>query len=92
MEGKGHIQHEGFKNMELLHMKDFHVINIIQEIRSYLKCYGRTTPPSIPPQRRLTTFHSTTEETLFKLTFGINAVIPVEIGEPFPRTLFFQLA
>ncbi|GAU41591.1 hypothetical protein TSUD_272000 [Trifolium subterraneum] len=32
-----------------------------------------------------TTPHSTTGETPFRLTYGIEAVIPVETGEPYPR-------
>ncbi|RDX96112.1 Tf2-8, partial [Mucuna pruriens] len=37
-----------------------------------------------------TTPHSTTNETPFRLTFGTEAMIPVEIGEPFPRTALFE--
>ncbi|RDX91253.1 Pro-Pol polyprotein, partial [Mucuna pruriens] len=37
-----------------------------------------------------TTPHSTTNETPFRLTFGSDAVIPVEIGEPSPWTTFFE--
>jgi len=35
-----------------------------------------------------TTPHSTTGETPYKLTYGSDAVIPVEIGEPSWRTLY----
>ncbi|RDY05097.1 Tf2-11, partial [Mucuna pruriens] len=38
-----------------------------------------------------TTPHSTTRETPFRLTYGSEAVIPVEIGEPSPRTALFDL-
>ncbi|XP_057739838.1 uncharacterized protein LOC130956919 [Arachis stenosperma] len=34
-----------------------------------------------------TTEQSSTKETLFRLTYGLDAVIPVEIGEPSPRLL-----
>ncbi|RDX68268.1 hypothetical protein CR513_52759, partial [Mucuna pruriens] len=34
--------------------------------------------------------HSTTNETPFRLTFGTEVVIPVNIGELFPRTALFQ--
>ncbi|RDY01230.1 Tf2-9, partial [Mucuna pruriens] len=37
-----------------------------------------------------TTPHSTTNETPFHLTFGTEAMILVEIGEPSPRTAFFE--
>ncbi|RDY13326.1 Gypsy retrotransposon integrase-like protein 1, partial [Mucuna pruriens] len=37
-----------------------------------------------------TTSHSTTKETPFRLTFGTDAVIPVEIREPSPRTALFE--
>ncbi|RDX73388.1 Gypsy retrotransposon integrase-like protein 1, partial [Mucuna pruriens] len=37
-----------------------------------------------------TTPHSTTGETPFRLTYGTEAVIPVEIGEPSPRVTFFE--
>ncbi|RDX83445.1 Retrovirus-related Pol polyprotein, partial [Mucuna pruriens] len=37
-----------------------------------------------------TTPHSSTNETPFRLTFGTEAMIPVEIGEPSPRTTFFE--
>ncbi|RDY08897.1 Pro-Pol polyprotein, partial [Mucuna pruriens] len=37
-----------------------------------------------------TTPHSTTNETPFRLTFGIEAMILVEIGEPSPRTALFE--
>ncbi|RDX66362.1 Tf2-8, partial [Mucuna pruriens] len=37
-----------------------------------------------------TTPHSTTNETPFRLTFGTDAMIPVEIGEPSPRTALFE--
>ncbi|RDX93783.1 Tf2-8, partial [Mucuna pruriens] len=37
-----------------------------------------------------TTPHSTTNETPFRLTFGIEAVIPVEIGELSARTALFK--
>ncbi|RDX78622.1 Tf2-8, partial [Mucuna pruriens] len=37
-----------------------------------------------------TTPHSTTNETPFRLTFGIEAMIPVEIGETSPRTALFE--
>ncbi|RDX65933.1 Retrovirus-related Pol polyprotein from transposon 17.6, partial [Mucuna pruriens] len=37
-----------------------------------------------------TTPHSSTNETPFRLVFGIEAVIPVEIGEPSARTEFFE--
>ncbi|RDX85067.1 Tf2-11, partial [Mucuna pruriens] len=37
-----------------------------------------------------TTPHSTTKETPFCLMFGIEAVMPVEIGEPSPRTTLFE--
>ncbi|RDY02419.1 Tf2-9, partial [Mucuna pruriens] len=37
-----------------------------------------------------TTPHSTTGETPFRLTYGSEAVIPVEIGEPSPRTALFD--
>ncbi|RDY04866.1 Tf2-11, partial [Mucuna pruriens] len=37
-----------------------------------------------------TTPHSTTNETPFRLTFGTEAMIPVEIGEPSPRTALFE--
>ncbi|RDX75650.1 Tf2-9, partial [Mucuna pruriens] len=37
-----------------------------------------------------TTPHSTTGETPFRLTYGSEAVIPVEIGEPSPRTTLFE--
>ncbi|RDX98920.1 Tf2-6, partial [Mucuna pruriens] len=37
-----------------------------------------------------TTPHSTTRETPFRLTYGSEAVIPVEIGEPSPRTALFN--
>ncbi|RDY13735.1 hypothetical protein CR513_01291, partial [Mucuna pruriens] len=37
-----------------------------------------------------TTPHSETNETPFRLTFGIEAVIPVEIGEPSLRTELFE--
>ncbi|RDX97191.1 hypothetical protein CR513_20066, partial [Mucuna pruriens] len=39
-----------------------------------------------------TTPHSTTSETPFHLTYGSDAMIPVEIGEPSPRTTLFELA
>ncbi|RDX81592.1 Tf2-11, partial [Mucuna pruriens] len=37
-----------------------------------------------------TTPHSTTNETPFFLTFGTEAMIPVEIGEPSPRIALFE--
>ncbi|RDX66810.1 Pro-Pol polyprotein, partial [Mucuna pruriens] len=37
-----------------------------------------------------TTRHSSTNETPFRLTFGTEAMIPVEIGEPSPRTALFE--
>ncbi|RDX61476.1 Tf2-11, partial [Mucuna pruriens] len=37
-----------------------------------------------------TTPHSTTGETPFRLTYGSEAVIPVEIGEPSPKTTLFE--
>ncbi|RDY06591.1 hypothetical protein CR513_09400, partial [Mucuna pruriens] len=37
-----------------------------------------------------TTPHSTTNETPFRLTFGTDVMIPVEIGEPSPRTALFE--
>ncbi|RDX77342.1 Tf2-6, partial [Mucuna pruriens] len=37
-----------------------------------------------------TTPHSSTNETPFRLTFGTEAMIPVEIGEPSPRTNLFE--
>ncbi|RDX96069.1 Tf2-9, partial [Mucuna pruriens] len=37
-----------------------------------------------------TTPHSTTNETPFRLTFGTEAMILVEIGEPSPRTALFE--
>ncbi|RDX81685.1 Tf2-6, partial [Mucuna pruriens] len=37
-----------------------------------------------------TTPHSTTKETPFRLMFGTDVVIPVEIGEPSPRTALFE--
>ncbi|RDX92035.1 Tf2-6, partial [Mucuna pruriens] len=37
-----------------------------------------------------TTPYSTTGETPFRLTYGSKAVIPVEIGEPSPRTTLFE--
>ncbi|RDY09020.1 Retrovirus-related Pol polyprotein, partial [Mucuna pruriens] len=37
-----------------------------------------------------TTPNSTTNETPFRLTFGTEAMIPVEIGEPSPRTALFE--
>ncbi|RDX87782.1 Tf2-9, partial [Mucuna pruriens] len=37
-----------------------------------------------------TTPHSTTNETPFRLTFGTEAMIPVEIGEPSPRMALFE--
>ncbi|RDY02961.1 Tf2-11, partial [Mucuna pruriens] len=37
-----------------------------------------------------TTPHSTTNEIPFRLTFGTEAMIPVEIGEPSPRTALFE--
>ncbi|RDX98563.1 Tf2-9, partial [Mucuna pruriens] len=37
-----------------------------------------------------TTPHSTTGETPFRLTYGSEVVIPVEIGEPSPRTALFE--
>ncbi|RDX69754.1 hypothetical protein CR513_51085, partial [Mucuna pruriens] len=37
-----------------------------------------------------TTPHSTTNETPFRLTFGTEAMIPVEIGEPSPRIALFE--
>ncbi|RDX97493.1 Tf2-9, partial [Mucuna pruriens] len=37
-----------------------------------------------------TTPHSTTGETPFRLTYGSEAMIPVEIGEPSPRTTLFE--
>ncbi|RDX81363.1 Tf2-11, partial [Mucuna pruriens] len=37
-----------------------------------------------------TTPHSTTGETPFRLTYGSDAMIPVEIGEPSPRTTLFE--
>ncbi|RDX73535.1 Retrovirus-related Pol polyprotein, partial [Mucuna pruriens] len=37
-----------------------------------------------------TTPHSTTNETPFRLTFGTEAIIPIEIGEPSPRTALFE--
>ncbi|RDX74023.1 hypothetical protein CR513_46272, partial [Mucuna pruriens] len=37
-----------------------------------------------------TTPHSTTNEIPFRLTFGTEAVIPVEIGEPSARTTLFE--
>ncbi|RDX96690.1 Tf2-9, partial [Mucuna pruriens] len=37
-----------------------------------------------------TTPHSTTGETPFRLTYGSDAMIPVEIGEPSPRTALFE--
>ncbi|RDX88927.1 Retrovirus-related Pol polyprotein from transposon 17.6, partial [Mucuna pruriens] len=39
-----------------------------------------------------TTPHSTTGETPFRLTYGSEAMIPVEIGEPSPRTALFEPA
>ncbi|RDX86209.1 Tf2-11, partial [Mucuna pruriens] len=39
-----------------------------------------------------TTPHSTTNETHFRLTFGTEVFIPVEIGESSPRTVLFQLS
>ncbi|RDY06849.1 Tf2-6, partial [Mucuna pruriens] len=39
-----------------------------------------------------TTPHSTTGETPFRLTYGSKAMIPVEIGEPSPRTALFEPA
>ncbi|RDY13818.1 Tf2-9, partial [Mucuna pruriens] len=39
-----------------------------------------------------TTLHSSTNETPFRLTFGTEAVIPVEIGEPSPQTTLFRPA
>ncbi|RDY10138.1 Tf2-6, partial [Mucuna pruriens] len=39
-----------------------------------------------------TTPHSTTGETPFRLTYGSDAMIPVEIGEPSPRTVLFESA
>ncbi|XP_072076488.1 uncharacterized protein [Arachis hypogaea] len=38
-------------------------------------------------QRFSTTLQSSTGETLFRLTYGVDAVIPVEVGEPSPRLL-----
>lgn len=38
-----------------------------------------------------TTPHSSTDETPYKLVYGSNAVIPVEIGEPTVRTKVFQV-
>ncbi|RDX64827.1 Tf2-9, partial [Mucuna pruriens] len=38
-----------------------------------------------------TTPHSSTNETPFRLTFGTEAMIPVEIGEPSPRTILLEL-
>ena len=35
-----------------------------------------------------TTLHSTTGENPFKLTYGVDAMIPVEVGEPSPRVIF----
>ena len=35
-----------------------------------------------------TTPHSTTGESLFKLTYEVDAMIPVEVGEPSPRVIF----
>ena len=35
-----------------------------------------------------TTSHSTTGETPFKLTYGVDAMIPIEVGEPSPRVIF----
>ncbi|RDX66759.1 hypothetical protein CR513_54446, partial [Mucuna pruriens] len=37
-----------------------------------------------------TTPHSTTGETPFRLTYGSDAMIPVEIGKPSPRTMLFE--
>ncbi|RDX82659.1 Tf2-9, partial [Mucuna pruriens] len=37
-----------------------------------------------------TTPHSTTNETPFRLTYGTEAMIPVEIGEPSPCKAFFE--
>ncbi|RDX69752.1 Tf2-8, partial [Mucuna pruriens] len=37
-----------------------------------------------------TTLHSTTNETPFCLIFGTEAMIPVEIGEPSPKTALFE--
>ncbi|RDX62869.1 hypothetical protein CR513_58761, partial [Mucuna pruriens] len=37
-----------------------------------------------------TTPHSTTNETLFRLTIGTEVVIPVEVREPSPRTALFE--
>ncbi|RDX93384.1 Tf2-9, partial [Mucuna pruriens] len=37
-----------------------------------------------------TMFHSTTNETSFRLTFGIKAMFPVEIEEPSPWTALFK--
>ncbi|RDY10120.1 Tf2-9, partial [Mucuna pruriens] len=37
-----------------------------------------------------TTPHSSTNETPFHLTFGTEAMIPVEIGEPSPKTALFK--
>ncbi|XP_015945296.1 uncharacterized protein LOC107470404 [Arachis duranensis] len=34
-----------------------------------------------------TTQKSSTVETLFRLTYGVDAMIPVEVGEPSPRLL-----
>ncbi|RDX82777.1 Gypsy retrotransposon integrase-like protein 1, partial [Mucuna pruriens] len=39
-----------------------------------------------------TTPHSTTKETPFRLTFDIEAMIPVEIREPSPQTTMFELS
>ncbi|RDX67793.1 hypothetical protein CR513_53285, partial [Mucuna pruriens] len=39
-----------------------------------------------------TTPHSRTQETPFRLTFGTNAVISIDIGESSPRATFFQPA
>ncbi|RDX88936.1 Tf2-11, partial [Mucuna pruriens] len=37
-----------------------------------------------------TTPHSTTGKTPFRLTYGLDAMIPVEIGEPSPRIALFE--
>ncbi|RDY13379.1 hypothetical protein CR513_01709, partial [Mucuna pruriens] len=48
---------------------------------------GRRAPQVLLSYR--TTPHSPTNETPFCLTFGIEAMIPVEIGEPSPQTTLF---
>ncbi|RDX89753.1 hypothetical protein CR513_28481, partial [Mucuna pruriens] len=46
--------------------------------------------PTIEEARYHTTPHSTTQETPFRLTFGTDAMIPIEVEELLPRPVFTQ--